>query len=441
MPASARAGLLVHYTFDNADISGATLIDSAGGNNNGLLVGQVEAGVPGVLGQAIRLPNDDGLSYGLLSSSLNPAPTGNDPRTIAFWFSQEQQGVENKMFGYGRSNTGQSFDVSLEGGGIRLRYSGGNVTWGSGFDFTGASAGFHHLAIRVPSGAVDYLDIDVFLDGVELPATPTGGNPGATLINTSGGMATNLNLGRSPAFDPAGDFIGLLDDFRLYDTALNDAEIGDLASAVAALVIDVDPTSGGIAIRNPSDQPIALGYYELTSASGALSPTGWASLQAQDRSGFGAATGLGDGWERLGTPSSNLLAEGYLSDESVLGPGQSLPLGAAYNPFFPLDLELTYQTEGVFRSGRLGEVGAVLAGDYNDDGLIDVADYTVWRDAVGTPLALHNDSTPTATTTDDYAAWVAAWQASSAAQTIPEPTGLRLLIIFCSAGLLKRVAV
>lgn len=32
-----------------------------------------------------------------------------------------------------------------------------------------------------------------------------------------------------------------------------------------------------------------------------------------------------------------------------------------------------------------------LAGDYNDDGFVDAADYTIWRDARGTNALLPND--------------------------------------------------
>lgn len=419
----SQAELLVHYTFDSGDIAGSTIFDTAGGDNNATAIGGVGLSAPGVLGEAIRFPNDDGASYAVLPSGSNPAPNGAAPRTLAFWFSQEAVGVENKMFGYGTGGFGQSFDVSLEGGGIRLRYSGGNVTWGSGFDFVGADAGFHHLAIRVPNGASVYTDIDVFLDGVELTGVPTAGSPASTAINTGGGSPTTLNLGRSPAFDPAGDFIGLMDDFRIYSTPLSDQEIEALAGGIDSLLVDVDPVTGALSLRNPTDSPIAIDYYEIASPSGALSPTGWVSLETQDRVGFPSGDGSGDGWEVLGSPSNSLLVEGLLTSESTISPGQSLPLGQPLNPFFGLEVEVVYRSGGVFRTAREGATAPGVLGDYNGDGSVDVADYTVWRDTLGTQTANLNDLTPGQVTVEDYTIWADAI-INSNGTTIPEPSCL-----------------
>ena len=47
-----------------------------------------------------------------------------------------------------------------------------------------------------------------------------------------------------------------------------------------------------------------------------------------------------------------------------------------------------------------------LLGDYNGNGTIDAADYTVWRDALaaGSPSLL-NDATPAAVDESDYTYW------------------------------------
>ncbi|TWT46441.1 hypothetical protein [Botrimarina hoheduenensis] len=53
-----------------------------------------------------------------------------------------------------------------------------------------------------------------------------------------------------------------------------------------------------------------------------------------------------------------------------------------------------------------------LAGDFNHDQLVDVADYTVWRDAVGMPDGL---------TPADYDVWVANFGTGGTALSTPEP--------------------
>jgi hypothetical protein len=46
-----------------------------------------------------------------------------------------------------------------------------------------------------------------------------------------------------------------------------------------------------------------------------------------------------------------------------------------------------------------------LLGDYNDNGTVDVADYVVWRNALGSAVVLPNDSTPGTVTQADYDVW------------------------------------
>lgn len=46
-----------------------------------------------------------------------------------------------------------------------------------------------------------------------------------------------------------------------------------------------------------------------------------------------------------------------------------------------------------------------LAGDYNDDGVVNAADYSVWRDAEGTGQFLPNDATPNVVDQSDWQVW------------------------------------
>lgn len=69
-----------------------------------------------------------------------------------------------------------------------------------------------------------------------------------------------------------------------------------------------------------------------------------------------------------------------------------------------------------------------LPGDYNNDGLVDAADYTLWRD--GKPLPTE---TATAGVTDaaDYAVWRANYRGAGegGAMAIPEPTALAYVLL------------
>ncbi|QDT68868.1 hypothetical protein MalM25_17930 [Planctomycetes bacterium MalM25] len=83
-------------------------------------------------------------------------------------------------------------------------------------------------------------------------------------------------------------------------------------------------------------------------------------------------------------------------------------------------------------------------GDYNNDGVVDAADYTVWRDNVGEPEGtLPNDNEGGVIGVAQYNAWTTnygATNAAPAAAAVPEPATLvTLLGGFAIIGLRRRV--
>ena len=77
-----------------------------------------------------------------------------------------------------------------------------------------------------------------------------------------------------------------------------------------------------------------------------------------------------------------------------------------------------------------------LAGDYNDDGIVNAADYTAWRNSVGTPAGtLPNDVDGGVIGDAQYATWKANYGMSSgmgagslAAVSVPEPSTALMLV-------------
>ncbi|WP_197525790.1 hypothetical protein [Pseudobythopirellula maris] len=139
-----------------------------------------------------------------------------------------------------------------------------------------------------------------------------------------------------------------------------------------------------------------------------------------------------EGTESLGVVSGDLLP---ITDVDAWEFGSAIgqaPVGAR-----SVAIELSGERTG---SGSALNVGIdslsffvsaeTLFGDYNDDGAVDAADFTVWRDNLGTNTVLPNDSTPGVVTEEDYAVWRTNYNASipsgSASQAVPEPNGLLL---------------
>lgn len=79
------------------------------------------------------------------------------------------------------------------------------------------------------------------------------------------------------------------------------------------------------------------------------------------------------------------------------------------------------------------EASATLAGDYNDDGIVDAADYTVWQDSLG-GTGLPNETVSLGTVDQaDYDAWVANFgtvsEGAGGLSAVPEPATAGLLMI------------
>jgi hypothetical protein len=86
---------------------------------------------------------------------------------------------------------------------------------------------------------------------------------------------------------------------------------------------------------------------------------------------------------------------------------------------------------------------APLIGDYNDNGIVDAADYVVWRDNVGTTNALPNDNIGGTIGTGQYNQWRAAFGSgggvgNALGTAVPEPTAVALLVLGLAGTYLLR---
>src|SRR3990172_5714232 len=78
-----------------------------------------------------------------------------------------------------------------------------------------------------------------------------------------------------------------------------------------------------------------------------------------------------------------------------------------YNPFtssYAMGLVVGGGGGGGTSSDGGGSVAPGLPGDYNDNGVVDTADYTIWQDNLGSSFFLANDDTP-GVAADDYDRW------------------------------------
>jgi hypothetical protein len=125
-----------------------------------------------------------------------------------------------------------------------------------------------------------------------------------------------------------------------------------------------------------------------------------------------------------------------------------LSFGAAQNNLL-VDASASQIPLNLTDVGQISIVSAGVPGDYNSNGIVDAADYVVWRDRLGSTTTLPNEVsgvTPGSVTNEDYTAWRARLGRTSgsgaagvlgAAAAVPEPSSwvaAGLLLALFAAG-------
>jgi hypothetical protein len=198
----ADAGLVSYWAGDgNAD-------DSVG-SNSGTLVDGVTFG-PGVAGQAFSF---DGASY--VQAPTIGLPTGDQDRTLNLWFKVNAFGAgESFLAGYGDFGASSStYQLGLlDDGSVYFSQ------WGDAVIGPKIQAGTWHTLGVTNSGD----SVTLYLDGIAVGA-------GSMSINTAAN--TDFYIGRLPgALGDTRQLDGLVDEVRVYDTALTASEMRALAT-------------------------------------------------------------------------------------------------------------------------------------------------------------------------------------------------------------------
>ncbi len=158
-----------------------------------------------------------------------PGIIGTNDRTFSLWFKQS---VSNNganqwpLFFYGGGGQGSGFSAHIFPSNIPIQGNKLGVDIGNSyvvFDPIPSLNQWHHLVLSYSqSFGNDVTACKVYLDNVLL-TNIAGQYNSNTNINT-GTAAPNLTIGGNPDFSPA-QFLGAIDDFRVYDTTLNQLEI------------------------------------------------------------------------------------------------------------------------------------------------------------------------------------------------------------------------
>ena len=477
LPLRANAEIRNRYSFaegPTADASGRTIVDSISGAN-GVVRGSGSSATAGELvlpggSSASRAYVD--LPNGMISSLTDA--------TFEAWYTMTTARSWGRIFDFGSTAGGEL--TGPGGGGEGQDYIFYAASRGTDQNtqragmrnldpaFGGSDAGTvgtgeapqmdpnlgytlgtqRHVAVVFDStggSAPGLASVALYIDGVPAPGVV---NPADTPFQLGNLNDVNNWLGRSN-WTGDSNFEGSFNEFRIYDNALTAEDVladfnagpDTLPAPPNFLNLQVNTRTGAVTIMNnvPSS-PIDLDYYRITSPSGALNLAGWNSLDSQDVDAIGA--GEGESWDETGAANASQLAELYLLGHSTATTAHELSLGKAYDPsFFPpgADGDLIFQYGVVGKNNLV--TGTItyftpppLLGDYNDDGTVDAADYTVWRDHLNTAYQLPNETTgvtPGNVTIEDYQQWklhfgetLAGSGSAGVAVAVPEPTAALL---------------
>ena len=230
----AEPGLVGWWKLDDVGC-GTTVIDSSGHDHHGTLVSDPHYAV-GYEGDALEFDGRDDyveLPIGSLIGSLTNS-------TFMTWLDSEPGGSWVRAFDFGTDDPNvfmclgprwwfmddMYFAITTSGA------AGQMLVQPTGFDI---ETGWHHVAVTINA---DDDTIMLYYDGAELAS-----NTAATLSPQDLGNTTNNWLGRSHDADNS-YYLGSMDDFRIYDYALSQAEIERAMLGDPTLAYKSHPANG-----------------------------------------------------------------------------------------------------------------------------------------------------------------------------------------------------
>lgn len=286
-------------------------------------------------------------------------------------------------------------------------------------------------------------------------------NQGTVQIDAVGQHAGRLVLGANPGDTPTLDITAGWIKVEDADHGLSDGMtvIGDHSSAIATLNLTGGRLRTGVLMKNTGSVFDFSGgvlsadtvEFDLTNDGGAIAPgesVGTTEVQGNLTLRAGvleielASATLADLVNVTGT-----LTLGGALDVSLLG--EFAPTSGSWVIATASDISggfdsVTPGFQVEQQGGNLVLSVAGLAGDYNDDGVVDASDYTVWRDNLDTSTTLPGDTTPGSVTQADYHVWrshfgqtLAPTPVGSARTVVPEPWA-SLLLCLPAIGLVAR---
>jgi len=205
------------WTFD-VGVGTTTAFDRSGYKNDGTLIGDLER-IPGVFDYALDFDgagdyvNIDGYK-GIL---------GTNPFSISAWIKKTTD-EDCSIVSWGTDSGRQRADFRLNNDNLRMEHGNGNVQGDIPLD----DGEWHHVAVVVQeNAAIQYPDVTLYVDGQNDTPTDTDDDRFNIVADL------DVSIGRRATHNDR-FFNGMIDDVRIYNYALSQAEIIAVATPLEA---------------------------------------------------------------------------------------------------------------------------------------------------------------------------------------------------------------
>ncbi len=217
-PDDPNTNLVGYWTFDGTDVRGAAALDRSRATNNGTLTNGPTV-APGRLGQSLNF--DDADDYVAVADPTSGALDFGSGQafSLAGWFYRDTNGTMDALLFKASNDLSQGYGLLFDGNLLTafLNDASDDCGWYVNVgDITGV---WHHYVLSVDSSHVATL----YLDGTNI-----GSNDCSIAGDLSNGDALAIGIGYAGTTIP---FDGKLDDVRIYDTALTQAQVTDIYQA------------------------------------------------------------------------------------------------------------------------------------------------------------------------------------------------------------------
>jgi hypothetical protein len=206
------------------------VFDYSGYNHHASLRGDPQL-IDGYDGGALDFDGDDYINVDGFKGILANADGVQQPFTITAWVKSTDDG-DRTIISWGTSTSGIRVDFRLFSGRLRVEHGAGNRQG----DTNLIDGEWHHVALTMVEGAtISHPEVILWLDGSD--DTRPGTDPDAFAITAR----DDVSIGRR-AHNNSRHFLGGIDDVRLYDRVLTDAEIKILGGFLESS--NPDPADG-----------------------------------------------------------------------------------------------------------------------------------------------------------------------------------------------------